>query len=97
MGPPLTLSRDRVGAFVWGHLCGPWHLPLPLHPHPHSPSPPLQWQRLAEFLRDTYGAISSEVLGRSDKASKEAMEQVMSWCDQGRGGEYPWFGGGHSV
>ena len=78
---------------VWGHLCGNYRaLTPPPPPPPSSLLSLLQWQRLAEFLRDTYGAISSEVLGRSDKASKEAMEQV-SWCDQGRGVEHPWFRG----
>ena len=33
-------------------------------------------QRLAEFLKDTYGAVSNEVLERSDKAAKQALEEV---------------------
>ena len=46
----------------------------PLIPLP-SLRPPLR-QRLAEFLKDTYGAVSNEVLERSDKASKQALEEV---------------------
>ena len=34
-------------------------------------SGPTKWQRLAEFLRDTYGAVSQEVLSRSDKEGRE--------------------------
>ncbi|GAX73402.1 hypothetical protein CEUSTIGMA_g854.t1, partial [Chlamydomonas eustigma] len=41
-------------------------------------SGPTKWQRLAEFLKDTYGATSQELLTRADRAGKQALEQANS-------------------
>mmetsp|Transcript_35733 Transcript_35733/g.79501 ORF Transcript_35733/g.79501 Transcript_35733/m.79501 type:complete len:796 (+) Transcript_35733:196-2583(+) len=50
----------------------------------HSAAGPTKWQRLAEFLRDTYPGVASEMINRAEKTAREAQSSLQRELDEAR-------------
>ncbi|KAG1669136.1 hypothetical protein FOA52_002647 [Chlamydomonas sp. UWO 241] len=59
-GATLADVQDRMAALIEQYVA--------------SAAGPTKWQRLAEFLRDTYGGLTRDMVARADKAGLAAVE-----------------------